>query len=765
MMSVAIGFLIGVIILQQLSVLPPLALSWLLIIFVPWCFSVNKLRFLLALACGFLWSAFQAHIALHPGLDRNLEGVDLIARGKIASIPQQRDRNTRFIFEISSIENESVPAEKLPTRVRLNWYRNIPDLKLGQRWRLPIRLKRPWGFRNPGGFDFEGWLFRHGIRATGYVRNPSQARLLRAHASNRRIGYLRQTLADEIGRALEADTNRGVITALAIGERSGIEPQQWELLLKTGTNHLLAISGLHIGLVAAMFYFLSFRLWRRSMRLCRAWPAQRAAALTAILAGIGYAFLAGFSTPTQRAVIMLSVVMGASLFDRPLRPGYTLAIALLVVLVWDSLAVLSASFWLSFAAVSVLVLVLVGRVARPVRWWQWGRLQWVLAIGLLPLTLFFFQRSALIAPLANLIAVPWVGLLVVPTTLAGSIALPITPELGGLLLSLSSHLLDVLWFVLEQLAAWPFAHWYHAPPMWTLFPGIVGVLWMLAPRGWPARWLGIGLLLPLVLAPHEKPASSEFWLTLLDVGQGLSAVIETRHHVLVYDTGARFSPYFNTGEAVIVPFLRSRDITELDLLVISHSDNDHVGGAAALTDHLPVRRMMSSGHDANLHGAVAACELGQRWVWDEVSFEMLHPPPDWSGSENNRSCVLRIHNSGGSVLLTADIESQAERYLVDYRGAGLHSDILLIPHHGSQTSSTQAFLNAVNPRVGLVSAGYRNRFRFPAHAVIERYKSQGIRVLDTVSHGAIRVRVLPDTGSIVESGYRQAAQRYWTTQP
>ena len=765
MISVAIGFLIGVILVQQLPVLPPLVSSWLLIIFVPWCFSVKKLRFLLALVCGFLWSVFQAHMTLYPDLEREMEGVDLIARGKITSIPQQRDHSTRFVFEISSFEHGTLPSENVPLRVRLNWYKNIPDLKLGQRWRLSLRLKRPWGFRNPGGFDFEGWLFRHGIRATGYVRKPSLARQLEPQPSSWAIANLRQTLADEIGDVLEHDPNRGVITALAIGERSGIEPQHWELLLSTGTNHLLAISGLHIGLVATLIYFLTQRGWRWSARLCQVWPAQRAAALAAILAGFGYAFLAGFSVPTQRAAIMLSVVMGASLFDRPLRPGYTLALALLAVLVWDSLAVLSASFWLSFAAVSVLIFALYGRSTASARWWQWGRLQWVLAIGLLPLTLFFFQRSALVAPLANLIAVPWVGLLVVPTTLAGALLLPISTHLGGLLLNLSSHLLAVLWFVLETLAAWPWALWYHAPPTWSLLPGLLGVLWLLAPRGWPARWLGVVLLLPLALAHHERPAPGEFWLTLLDVGQGLSAVVETRHHALVYDTGARFSPYFNTGDAVVVPFLRSRDITELDLLVISHGDNDHVGGVDALTDRLSVNRMMSSVPQVSTRVGVESCELGQRWSWDEVTFEVIHPPADWPGSENNRSCVLRIHNAGGSVLLTADIEAQAEQQLTNSEGYVLQSDVLLIPHHGSQTSSTPAFIKAVNPRIGLVSVGYRNRFNFPAYDVIERYRQRGVQVIDTVSRGAIRARVHPHGGIFVEPGYRQTSQRYWTSRP
>jgi competence protein ComEC len=334
-----------------------------------------------------------------------------------------------------------------------------------------------------------------------------------------------------------------------------------------------------------------------------------------------------------------------------------------------------------------------------------------------------------------------------------------------MLLNLSSQLLNVLWFVLETIAQWPFAQWYHSPPMWTLLPGIVGALWLLAPKGWPARWLGAGLLLPLGLASHEKPASGEFWLTLLDVGQGLSAVIETRHHSLVYDTGARFSPYFNTGEAVVVPFLRSRDITELDVLLISHSDNDHVGGVGALMNRLPVRRVMTSVPERILLGGVDRCEVGQRWVWDDVSFEVLHPPAHWSGSENDQSCVLRVHNAGGSVLLTADIELEAERYLTASKGDGLESEILLIPHHGSRTSSTPAFLRVVNPQVGLVSAGYRNRFGFPAHEVIERYRRHGTEVIDTVSRGAIRVRVHPDTGPEFESGYRQASQRYWTTRP
>jgi competence protein ComEC len=761
MVSVALGGLLGAVSVQQLQSLPPVEWSWLLLVTVPWCAASRRLRLPLAVLCGALWTLLQAHARLHPGLDPAQEGRDLVVEGVVATIPQPKARLTRFQFDVKRALRNGTPIE-IPSRIRLNWYAERPPLGVGQRWRLTVRLKRPRSFHNPGGFDYTRWLFLQGIQATGYVRAGQGVQRLDDAPLSHPLDALREAVAGRIGRASPADPNRGIITALAIGERHGIAPSQWRLLLDTGTNHLLAISGLHIGLIAGLVYLLVGRAWRLSHRLCRRWPAPHAAAVAAGAAGLVYALLAGVSLPTQRALIMLTVVMGAVLLDRSVRPGHTLAVAMLGVLIWDPLAVLSASFWMSFTAVAVILYGFVGRSRARFPWWQWGRVQWLLALGLVPLTLAVFQRATLVAPLANLLAVPWVGWLIVPLVLTGTACLYLWPALGEMLLRLASGAMDLMWRVLETLAELPIAAWHHQPAFWTLIPAWVGVAWLLAPRGWPARWLGVALLLPLGLITPPRPAPGGFRLTLLDVGQGLSAVVQTHTHTLVYDTGARFGDSLDMGEAVLIPFLRSRDIGRIDTLVITHADNDHSGGAQALLETLAVDQVLSGAPARPPFQRAQPCVAGQNWEWDGVNFQVLHPPAVWTGTENDRSCVLRVANAGGALLLSADIEIPAEAWLVQTRAGALASDIILVPHHGSRTSSSGAFLDAVGPSIALVSAGYRNRFGFPKPEVLARYESRGVQVLDTVEQGAIRITVRPDTGMTVQPGYRGQTRRYWT---
>lgn len=761
MVFVALGFLAGAVLVQQLRALPAPEWSWLLWVAVPWCAASRRLRLPMAVLCGALWTVLQAHARLQPGLDPALEGRDLVVQGVVATIPQPKGRFTRFRFDVERALHDGTPVD-IPSRIRLNWYSERPALAVGQRWRLTVRLRRPRGFHNPGGFDYERWLLLQGIQATGYVRAGRGAQRLQDAPLSHPLDALREAVSRRIGQALGGDPNRGILTALAIGERHGIERSQWRLMLDTGTNHLLAISGLHIGLVAGLVYLLAGRAWRLSHRLCRRWPAPHAAALIAAVAGLAYALLAGLSLPTQRALIMLGVVMGAVLLDRVVRPGHSLSVALLVVLVWDPLAVLSVSFWMSFTAVAVILYGFAGRARIRSHWWQWGRVQWLLVLGLLPLTLYTFQRAALLAPLANLLAVPWVGWLIVPLVLLGMGCLYLWPALGGIALQLASLATDLLWRVLQILAGQPIALWHHQPVPWTLIPAWVGVAWLLAPRGWPARWLGLVLLLPLALVSPPRPAAGAFWLTLLDVGQGLSAVVQTQAHTLVYDTGARFGEGLDMGEAVLIPFLRARHIDGIDTLVITHADNDHSGGAPALLEALPVTRVLRGAQIASALGGGQPCVAGQGWEWDGVAFEILHPPEAWPGGENDRSCVLRIATAGGAALLSADIEIPAENWLVQSRGEALGADIMLVPHHGSRTSSSEAFIDAVGPSIALVSAGYRNRFGFPRPEVMARYKARGIAVLDTVAQGAIRITVHPEAGVSVQPGYREESRRYWT---
>jgi competence protein ComEC len=753
----AIAFLAGVVIFQQLPALPDGRWAVLLCISLPLSILIRPLKIPFWLVNGFLFTLLHASVIFSTSLAPELEGRELILQGVIDDLPQQLSYGQRFLLRLEQ------PAEGLPAKVRLGWYdRHAARLQVGQRWQFKVKLKQPHGYMNPGGFDYEGWLFRHAIRATGYVRNGPENRYL---GDVQGIGYAidrqRARLADAIDAAMPGSEFRGVVQALAIGQRQDISPAQWQVLLKTGTNHLMAISGLHVGLVAGLAFFLLRWLWSRSARLIQLWPAQKAAALAAILAALGYAALAGFSIPTQRALIMVAVLMLSLILQRFRRPSDGLLLALLLVLLLDPLAVMDAGFWLSFAAVAVILFGLSGRISMRGVWWKWGRVHLLLAIALLPLTLLLFQKASLISPVANLIAVPLVSLLVVPLVLLGVLSLPIVPSLGEWLLALVDRLLHLLWFVLEWLAAVPAAQVYHAfSPVW-LAAALLGALWLLAPRGWPGRWLGGCWLMTAFLLPQARPQAGEAWFTLLDVGQGLAAVVQTKGHTLVFDTGPKLSQDFNTGEAVVVPFLVAGGIDHVDTLVVSHGDNDHIGGAWSLLGRLPVTRVLTSVPERLPEYKPDACLAGQQWRWDGVDFRMLNPADGFVASENNASCVLRVSTTGGSLLLSADIERRAERILLRKRANELHADVLVVPHHGSKTSSTDDFVRAVSPHWALIPAGYRNRFKLPRHAVVDRYLTLGAGVLQSGREGAISLR-LGRTGITPPSGYRETNRRYWS---
>ncbi len=759
----AAAFLAGVMLLHLCVTLPALAWAGLLPFLVHLIVKWPRLRPVWALCAGFLWALVQGHVYLNGLPPPALEGVDLTLTGVIADVPQRRDRALRFEFEPDAVYLDDRLLKHPLQRVRLSWYNEAPALGAGQRWRLRVRLKRPNGFMNPGGFDYETWLYTQGIQATGYVRAGSGNRPLAEAGVD--LNALRQALAGEVDRALEGRANAGVINALSLGLRGGIPPERWRLLLDTGTNHLMAISGLHVSLIAAMAYFVVLRLWACSSGLCAMWPAQRAAALTALLAATGYAAMAGFSIPTQRALIMLAVVMGAIALARPLRALQGLGLALLLVLVWDPRAVLAPGFSLSFAAVAFILYALGARLRTArhpaYRLVLWGRLQGVIALGLLPASLWLFQRGVGIAPIANLIAVPWVSFTVVPTALAGTACVSWAPALGASLLWIADRSLDLLWPLLEFLQALPFAYWTHHPGrFWSVLSAMAGVLWLLAPRGIPGRVLGLVLMLPVFVLRAEGPARGEAWVSVLDVGQGLAVVVRAHEHTLVYDTGARFSSRFNAGEAVVLPYLRAQGRRRIDRLVVSHGDSDHIGGAASLIRSLPVGEVSSSVPERIEHPRVRACEAGEGWSWEGVNFQMLHPLGGEFAPGNNRSCVLRVSTRGGAVLLTGDIEKEAEAALVRRYGAALASDVLLAPHHGSLSSSSEPFLEAVAPRVVLVAAGYRNRWGFPRPEVVARYQRRGAALVTTADQGTLSLH-LGQEGVQLQPGYRRHRGRFW----
>ena len=760
----AFALLSGVLIFQQLSALPPPATAWLCLpaLCLAWFYPVWRLP-VFALG-GFVWAWWVAAGMLAQSLPAQLEGVDVGVEGVIVSLPDRDAARSRFQFEVERLITPEGEAAS-PGRVMLSWYaRPPPELRAGERWHFTVRLKRPHGMFNPGGFDYEAWLFRHRLRATGYVREAGDNRLLAADAWAQPVDRLRQSLSRTMGTALAGREYAGLVEALALGERGHISQDQWRVLTATGTNHLVAISGLHVGLVAGLVFFFARRAWLLWPRLALRWPAPKAGAVAGMAAALLYAAMAGFSVPTQRALSMVAVVMAGVLLQRRVRPAHGLAAALLLVLLWDPLAVMEAGFWLSFAAVAVIFYGMGGRLAPRGWWWRWGRVQLLVAVGLLPLMLILFQRVSLVAPLANIVAVPWVSLVVVPLTLLGTLLLEVWFDLGAWVLVLAEGALGVLWPLLTWLGQGPFAQWsQHVPPLWALAPAALGALMLMAPAGMPARWLGVVLLTPLFAAAPPRPAQGEVWLTLLDVGQGLSAVVRTARHSLVFDAGPAFSENFDAGEAVLVPYLRAEGVPRVDMLVVSHGDRDHLGGLASLLAQTPVRALLSSVPDklSWRGGAAQACRAGQHWDWDGVRFDMLYPFPDSGSRGNDASCVLRVSTAGGALLLPGDIEKRSERALLARSAAALRADVLVAPHHGSNTSSTAAFLAAVRPRYALFPVGYRNRYGFPKPAVLARYATAGADSLASDRLGAISVRLGPGGLLGAPVSYRAGARRYW----
>ena len=785
-----IAFALGVCLLQQQPQLPPLAWALALApLFAAWWWlragtapAAALMAGVMFAASGFFYAAARAEWRMAERLPPQWEGVDLAVSGVVAGLPQPFDGGVRFDFDVERVEPD---AARLPQRIALAWYngasreefQNIAPIRAGERWRFAVRLRRPHGSVNPHGFDYESWLLQRAVGATGYVRAGGTVRTDDLAPQPR---YLlqrgREILRERYWDALPDYPYAGVLIALAIGDQNAIDAKQWQLFARTGVSHLMSISGLHVTMVASLFAALMQWLWRRSSRLLLALPAHKASALAGFLAALGYCLIAGFAVPAQRTLYMVGVVALALWAGRVSSVSRVLCAALLLVLVLDPWAVLAPGFWLSFGAVAVILYVATGRLRADAAGAraggsaalaqgivQWGRVQWAITLALAPLLLVWFQQMSLVSPLANAVAIPLVSLVVTPLALVGSV-LPF-----DFILKLAHAVMAGQMWLLEWCGALPAAVWQqHAPAAWTVALALSGCAWLLLPRGMPARWLGVPLMLPLfTLAPPAPPAGA-LWLTVLDVGQGLAVFAQTERHALLYDAGPAYSPEADSGSRVILPFLRASGITGLDAMVVTHDDNDHAGGAASVLAAMPVAALYASipsNHAAWLAagGYRLPCAAGQAWDWDGVRFELLHPTPGSYATErlksNDRSCVLRIATARGAVLLTGDIEAGSEAQLLERARDGLRAEVLVVPHHSSRTSSTQEFIAAVQPRWAVLPVGYRNRFGHPKQAVVARYRASGAQMLRTDSAGAVLVRL--DGGGINVQAYRELKRRYW----
>ncbi|HEX8611124.1 MAG TPA: DNA internalization-related competence protein ComEC/Rec2 [Telluria sp.] len=777
-----LGFATGAALLQMQGELPG---SWtiagLLAVGLLLCFLRGPLRLALAgTLFGFCWAAILAAVALAPQLARTDEGRDITVVGTIDSLPHRFEQGVRFNFKVERVLDEAI---KLPPRVSLSWYAGyrdavqpVADVQPGERWQLVVRLQRPHGNANPYGFDYEAWLLEQGVRATGYVRaEGNRNRRLDSFVIgfSNVVEHCRATLRERILRALPDKEYAGVIVALVVGDQRSIGQAEWNVFNRTGVGHLISISGLHITMVAGLFASLASVLWRRSFftsaQLPLRMPAQKVAALTGAFVALLYVLLAGFGVPAQRTLYMLAVVAAALWFGRLTQVSHVLCVALGVVVVIDPWATTSPGFWLSFGAVAAILYATTGRtVAAQPRWrgmlLAGAHTQYVVTLALVPLTMLLFSQVSLVSPLANALAIPVVSFIVTPLALAGSM---LPAPLSTLLLNVAHYAVQALAWVLTWCSGARLAVWSApSPEPWLFAFAAIGTAWMLAPRGWPHRWTGLAAWLPLLTAQPSHPPPGEVRVTAFDVGQGMALLIETSGHRLLYDTGPAYTPESNGANRVILPYLKARGIGFLDGVIISHSDIDHAGGARTLLDTIGVGWVASSlWYDHPIVKAAphhVRCSGGQQWTWDGVHFEMLHPTvasyDDTSLKPNARGCVLRITAGDNAILLAGDIEAAQEAQLVAGSASLLRADVLLAPHHGSGTSSTPAFLAAVQPRLVLFQVGYRNRYRHPKKEVVERYEKLGIEHLRTDESGAISLD--SDTG-FTPVEYRRVHARYW----
>lgn len=718
--------------------------------------------------------------ALHP----SHEGLDIVVTGVVAAMPQRSDSGLRFRFDIESASAGDQPV-RVVSRALLGWYggagmddrseathgrdargpRDLPELRPGERWRMTVRLKAPHGNANPHGFDYELWLWDQGVQATGYVRNgardtpPERLGVSGWHPIER----ARQSVRDAIFRQVSDRNTAGVVAALVTGDQNAIERADWDVFRATGVAHLMSISGLHITMFAWAAAWVVSSLWRRSARLCLAWPAQHAALAGGLLLATGYAIFAGWGVPAQRTIWMLAAVAALRFSGRSWPWPHVWLLACSVVVVIDPWAMLHPGFWLSFVAVGVLFAAggrgqvpqdsaVRARFSQAVR--SAAHEQAVVTVALAPLGVLLFNQISVVGLLANAVAIPWVTLVVTPLALGG-VALP-------QLWSWSAGAVSWLHAGLQLLAGVPFASlWLAAPPLWAGLLGMAGGLLLVLRLPWHARMLGVAMVLPVLLWKSPRPLEGEFEVIAADIGQGNALLVRTAAHTLAYDTGPRYGPESDAGHRVLVPLLRALG-ERVDTLVLSHSDSDHTGGAAAVLATHPQAALLASIPDTHELRALrpgAPCMAGQRWRWDGIDFSVLHPPPP-DGAKvkpNAVSCVLRVSNGRRTVLLAGDIESPQEGRLVS-DGAPLRADVLLVPHHGSKTSSTAAFLDAAQPSIGLVQAGYRNRFGHPAQTVVQRYTDRKIRLVETARCGAATWRSDRPGETRCE---REDRARYW----
>jgi len=732
-----------------------------------------RFRLAAGFSLGIAWLIFNATMQKQEILPVAFEQQNLLVRGIIRGLPQ----NTEFATRILLVKAQICPGQDIsdcaesPDAVEreflLNDYTDT-SYEPGQQWLLEVRLKRPHGMANPGGFDYEAWLFSQGIDATGYVKDSKYNRVINQDVPNGffyRVDRVRQKFRQAVSElSLEEPA---FLLALTIGDRSAFTEHARKLLSATGTNHLMVISGLHLSLVAWLIFRFNATIMRSFPSLCLTIPACRLATWIAF-AGTGcFGLFAGFSLPVQRALVMVFCVFTGVLLDRQTQGYNHLSLALLLVLLIDPFALMNTGFWLSFGAVYLLLLSLNhsssvprNKVSGPL--FKILRSQFFPFSGLAPLMLYLFSSLSLLTPVVNLLAIPFISMLVVPLCLLAVLVYLLAPSLLPLIITLPDFLLALYTDALEKVIELVPDSGFRIPqlPLWGVGIQFVLITVLLCYKNLLYRLAVLLLIFLPYMYSRDRPAQQAFNLQVLDTGQGLAAVLVTSNHLLIYDTGPAYSPRFNAGSGVVIPFIQAYNLGQADILMVSHGDSDHAGGARALLTEFPDSKFMVGEKIPGTDRRQVLCESGQYWVWDKVHFQVIGPGIRFDRSNNN-SCVLRVSAGDYSVLLPGDIEKDAELALVANRQIRIAANILLAPHHGSRTSSTPPFIRDVAPEYTVVTAGYLNRFNHPHSDVVSRYKRFGSSLVHTSQGGMITFRISDKDGIQGPELYRQQIRRFW----
>lgn len=717
---------------------------------------------LVTFAVGTAWCTTIAWSALGDRLAPELEGQVLRVRGTVVTVPQGNRDTLRFRFA-----PDPTSRPRVPRLLELAWYDAPVRVVAAERLELEVKLRRPRGFANPGGADNAARMLRDRIGASGYVRSGAR---LGADATivSFPVLRIRALVAERINDALAGRASAGIVAGLAVGLQEALSREQWLELSRSGTSHLMAISGLHIAMVAVLAASLGQRLQRGRQR-SGALRAQRdVATVLGLLAAFGYSLLAGWSVPTQRTLLLIALASLALVTRRRIGIANGLGACLWAVLLLDPLAPLAPGFWLSFGAVAAILYAASG-LARPQHWLR-GYLQVQLAVtlGLVPVLIGSFGAVSLVSAFVNLYAIPLYTLVIVPAVLASCAAALAWPAAGSVLLHATGSVIEWTWPLLAGPAHWSVATWNVAElPVvaWSVL--LIGVVAVISPLPRIARLAGGALVVLTCASRPDPPASGNARITVLDVGQGLSVVVETRSHSLVFDAGPSFRNGGDTGQLVVAPFLRAGGIRRLDRLIVSHDDDDHSGGAASVLALMPTETLAlgPSVKPASLRvragTTLDACRRGAGWTWDGVQFDWLHPGEGPYWKDNDSSCVLRIRAGAQQAWLTADIEAAAESEILQHWPRLGTADVLVAPHHGSRTSSSAAFVTALHPHWIVYSVGHRNRWNLPASSVVERWRAAGALEVRTSSSGAVTFELGADGGANVPVRWRPQHPRLW----